>query len=285
MIQYKQYRIFINYSEHSRLRADYEVRELNRQGQYQKEQTVFNESLKKTDDPLWKEEIDKYEKAIYKMLENIESTDVGKLFFKVLNPKTEIWIVPHTSKDFKKCYCAKTLPLNYDLKPFTGYDKGKGDAYILFNPNEDFQDDTLFHELIHAYRFSYDKFEAQHVFAGGEYNTEEFLAMMMQNIYLSQLGKLQLHFTYHDGFVDRHPAVHGTKEEIYDHLTDDQQFVQVLKFFLAHEYLAMLVAHSLPNVAFNPFRDYANLEKQMLDIMNTGISPKDKIKQFPKYPY
>jgi len=285
MRQYKQYKIFINYSEHSRLRAAYEVNELNRQGQYEQEQSVFNQSLKKTDDPLWKEEIDKYESEIYKMLANIESTDVGKLFFKILNPKTEIWIVPQTSKDFKRCYCAKTMPVNYDTKPFTGYDKGKGDAYILFSPNVDFQEDTLFHELIHAYRFAYDKFEPQFVFAKGEYNTEEFLAMMMQNIYLSQLGKLQLQFTYHDGFVDNHPAVEGTKEEIYSHLTDDQQFVQVLKFFLAHEYLAMLAAHSLPNVPFNPFRDYANLEKQMLGIMNTAVDPKDQIKQFPKYPY
>ena len=285
MRQYKQYKIFINFSEHSRLRTKYQVSELNKQGQYEKEQQVFNESLKKTDDPLWEEEIKKYESKIYQMLENIESTEVGKVFFRTLNPKTEIWIVPHTTQDFAKCYCAKTMPLNYNTKPFNGYYEGKGDVYILFNPNEDFEEDTLFHELIHAYHFAYAKFEGQHEFANREYNTEEFLATMMQNIYLSQTGKLQLYYTYKLGFDPKHPGEWATKEEVYNHLTDNKQFVQVLKFFLTHEYLAMLAAHSLPNVPFNPFRDYVELETKMLDIVNKGEKPGKQIKQFPKFPY
>lgn len=284
MIQFKPYRIYIVHSEHSQLRAESEIMELNRTKDYEKEKLANKTALTKTDDPLWKEEIEKYEKGVCRMLERIHATAIGKLFFKILNPKTDIWIVPHTAKAFKKCYCAQTFPLNYETKPFEGYTIGHGDSYVYFNPNKDFQDDTLFHELIHAYRYSYNKFE-RFSLANDEYNTEEFLAMMMQNIYLSLSGKLQLYYTYHDGSVNGHPSVWGTKSEIYDHFLDNAEFIMVLKHFLTHEYLAMLVANSL-NADFNPFRDYSALETKLLKNINQRAKkPGEYLKELRKYPY
>ncbi len=155
-------------------------------------------------------------------------------------------------KNFKKCYCAQTYPLNYQTKPFEGYAFGSGDTYIFFNPNQDFSDDVLFHELIHAYRFSYNKFERFPV--NEEYNGEEFLAHHLQNVYLSCLKK-ELYFTYRS-------EEKADKKRIYQHFADTSELLKATEYFSTHEYLAMLAANTITNniADYNPFRDYKQLK-------------------------
>ena len=40
--------------------------------------------------------------------------------------------------------------------------------------------------------------------------------------------------------------------------------LQTLKYFLRHEYLAMMAAHTFTTTDYNPFRDYAVLEAEYL---------------------
>jgi hypothetical protein len=281
MIQFKPYKIFVVYSEHSQLSTDYETTQLNRAGNYEQEKLVNNASLLKTDsNPLWKEDVIRYENTVLKMLEKIHRTPIGKMFFGILNPKADIWIVPKHANNVREKYSAMTHPLNYTTKPFNGYDFGYGDTYIWFTPNEALTDDTLFHEFIHAYRIGYNKFE-RFTMSNDTLNTEEFLAWLITNIYQSGCGKSQLNFKYGSGEL-------AFKDKIYESFIEDPESIMVLKHFLDHEYLAMLLAN-FPHAEFNPFRDYSMLEKKTFEWMNEGKDPtKPELfiqPPFLKYPY
>ena len=136
---------------------------------------------------------------------------------------------------------------------------GRGDTVITFDPS--LGDDTLFHELVHAFRYSWDRFHPvlMNVRAGqisGTLKTEEFFAHEMENIYLSQAHRpLTMDYTW---------AWVRDKKTIYDYLLDNTELLQALKLFLNHEYLAMLAAHSF-NTDYNSFRDFPALEKKWLE--------------------
>jgi hypothetical protein len=257
MIKFEPYPIFINYSEHSQLRFESKIAELNKAKRFQEEKQINIQAITTSDltieSGLWKKEVAKYETAILSLLRQIQSNPAGKLLLKILNLKTRIWIVPMPGKNFKRCYCAQTYPLNYQTSPFEGYAIGSGDAYIYFNPNEDFADDTLFHELIHAYRYTYNKFDRMPV--NDEYNGEEFLAHQLQNIYLSCLKK-EIYLTYKT-------SEKADKQTIYQHFAATPELLRAFEYFSTHEYLAMLAANTLTsNIAdYNPFRDYKQLIK------------------------
>jgi hypothetical protein len=61
-------------------------------------------------------------------------------------------------------------------------------------------------------------------------------------------------------YYDESPA---RKDQIYDFLLGHVDRLEAVKYFLRHEYLAMLAAHSL-SADFNSFRDYPMLEAQFL---------------------
>lgn len=285
MLQYKPYKIFVVHSEHSQKRARSEVNAALAAKDYKKAQELEAAALKKTDsDPLWKDDVTQYETEICRQLRKIHSSEIGKIFFRTLNPDTEIWIIswitdlfyvpPEKRIDknqYAGCYCAKTSPFYYQIEPTIDITKGRGNTYILFNPNHDFQEDTLLHELVHAYRYTYGKFEGDHVLSSGEYNSEEFLAMMIQNIYLSSMRK-PLQFTYRAGFVESHPKEFGTKEEIYEHFISDWEILETIGSLLRHEYLAMLMAN-FHGADFNPFRDYPLLRKKYSENLLKRFNP------------
>lgn len=106
----------------------------------------------------------------------------------LINEQTTVWINPQTDA-MKKCSCAQTNPLNYEIQ--TGSVArlvGFGDTVIQFQP--ELGDDTLFHELVHAYRYSYKKFspiciDVPNPKGSSCGSSEEFLAHQMENIHVS----------------------------------------------------------------------------------------------------
>lgn len=261
MRKFAEYPIRINYNLHTQLRYKREEDQLYRAGQYEAERQLFIKTTTTSDsgieNNLWKHEIDQYEATVYKCLQKIDSNPVGRMVLKQINPMTTVWIIPKADADMKAVgtYNAQTHPLKYDIQWNGDINRGfgSGDTVIWFHPK--LGDDTLFHELVHAYRYSHNKWDQiKIVFVGSmpRDNSEEFFAHEMENIYLSQNNR-QLTKFYQGPF--------SNKEEIYDFLVKNSQLMQTLKYFLRHEYLAMLAAHSC-DTSYNPFRDYRMLEER-----------------------
>ena len=250
MYHFAPFPIYVVYSRQNQLDAAYEVDELYREKQYEQQRSVSADAITREDtDRSSQFAARNYYLRVASLLRKISSTKIGAILLKQF--KTAVYIVPRTGG----CYCAQTYPLIYQIAPEINYSRGKGASYIWFAPDEKFQDDVLFHELVHAYRFAFDKFEPRSV-ANGEYNTEEFLAHQLQNIYLSELKK-PIYFTYRTEEI-------STKARIYEHFLTNPEFPMVLKYFLRHEYLAMLAAH-VEGSDYNPFRDAEKIEQKYLE--------------------
>jgi hypothetical protein len=136
----------------------------------------------------------------------------------LINKKTTVWIVPKSDEELERSSCALTGPLKYDIQKDGSFARGagSGDTSILLHPK--LGDDTLRHELVHAYLYSYNKFHPLSVDYRTEYasytvRSEEVLAHQIENIYMSQ-AKRPLTLDY----ISQAPA---EKKEIYDFLADN----------------------------------------------------------------
>ncbi len=267
MRKFAAYPIVINYNLHMQRRTDAKGAAMHRAGQYQQERQLYMQTSVTSDSSiesnLWKLEVEKYEKAVEASLRKIESNPVGRMVLGLIDPKTTVWIVPKASeyRETGKCNCAQTNPLNYEIQPGGSVARGVGFGDTVIQITAEFEDDILFHELVHAYRYSRKKFNAMmlNVYTDSLRETqssEEFFAHLMQNMYLAQ-GHRPVTMDYSWGWPEE-------KSEIYEFLADNSDLLQALKYFLRHEYLAMLAAHSF-STDYNPFRDYKSLEAKWLE--------------------
>jgi len=265
MRKFGTYQIMVNYNLHTRLRNEYKEKDFHQAGRYEEERQLdikVNTSSDLTiENNLYKQELNEYEQTVCNCLRKIEGNVVGRVVLGLINKKTTVWIVPKSEAELKASFSAQTWPLKYDIQKDGSVARGagSGDTVILFDPK--LGDDTLLHELVHAYRYSYNKFQPLNVDYSTElasYNTtsEEVFAHQMENIYMSQ-AKRPLTLDYKSEAV-------AEKKEIYEFLADNYFLLQSLKYFLRHEYLAMLAAHTFTLTDYNPFRDYATLEAQYL---------------------
>jgi hypothetical protein len=255
----------VNYNLHTRLRYQNKENDFHRAGRYEEERQLdikVNTSSDSTiENNLYKQELNEYEQTVCNCLRKIEGNPVGRMMLGLINKKTTVWIIPKSDQELTQCTCALTGPLKYDIQKDGSVARGagSGDTVILFHPK--LGDDTLLHELVHAYRYSYNKFDPLNVDyrterASFTVRSEEVLAHQIENIYMSQ-AKRPLTLDY----MSQAPA---EKKEIYDFLSDNYFLLQTLKYFLRHEYLAMLAAHTFTTTDYNPFRDYAALEGEYL---------------------
>jgi hypothetical protein len=265
MRKFGAYPIVVNYNLHTRLRYQHKENDFHRAGRYDEERQLdikVNTSSDSTiENNLYKQELNEYEQTVCNCLRKIEGNLVGLMVLGLINKKTTVWIVPKSDEELKRCTCALTGPLKYDIQKDGSVARGVGlgDTVILFHP--ELGDDTLLHELVHAYRYSYNKFHPLNVYYRTEYasytvTSEEVLAHQIENMYMSQ-AKRPVTLDY----VSQAPA---EKKEIYDFLADNYFLLQSLKYFLRHEYLAMLAAHTFTTTDYNPFRDYVALEAEYL---------------------
>jgi hypothetical protein len=278
MRKYKSFPIIINYNLHMQLRNNHKGDDFFRAGRqdlekdlYMKTSTTSDETL---ENGLYRVEIDEYESTVFRCLQTIECNAVGRLVLGLINKQTVVWIVPEAD-EMKKCSCAQTHPLDYVIqKGSVARGVGFGETVIQFDPK--LGDDTLFHELVHAYRYSYKKFSPicievppnpdPRVKQSSCGSSEEFFAHQMENIYMSQANRpVTLDYYYDDSTARK-------KDEIYDFLSGHVDRLEALKYFLRHEYLAMLAAHSV-NPDYNSFRDYPMLEAKFLKDMSVDTLP------------
>jgi hypothetical protein len=209
---------------------------------------------------MYRQELDDYEQAVYSLLRQIDGNRVGRMVLGHINKKTTVWIVPRSPEELKHDFSAQTGPLKYDIQTDYSRGYGSGDTVILYNP--ELGDGVLLHELVHAYRYSFDKFVPVNLhYSNGfsRYTTtsEEILAHVIQNIYLSEAKQL-LCLDYRSGWGGY------TKEETYKVLVGNERLMWILNYFSRHEYLAIMAAHAFKTTDYNPFRDFATLEATSL---------------------
>jgi len=266
MLKFGAYPIKVNYNLHTRLRNQHKEDEFHRAGQYLEERKLdmkVNTSSDATiENNMYRQELDDYEQAVYSSLRTIDGNRVGRMVLGHINKKTTVWIVPKSPQELKQSFTALTGPLKYDIQTDETYGRtyGSGDTVILYNP--ELRDDVLLHELVHAYRYSFDKFVPVNLnysngFSRYTTDSEEILAHVIQNIYLSEAKQL-LCLDYRSGWGGY------TKEETYKVLVGNERLMWILNYFSRHEYLAIMAAHAFKTTDYNPFRDFATLEATSL---------------------
>ena len=265
MRKFGAYPIVVNYNLHTRLRYQHDEDDFHRAGRYEDERQLdikVNTSSDSTiENNLYRQELNEYEQTVCNFLQKIEGNAVGRMVLGLINKKTTVWIVPESDEEIKASFSAQTGPLKYVPQKDGSIARGvgSGDTVIHFHPK--LGDDALLHELVHAYRYSHNKFSPLDVYYQTKFNSytitsEEVLAHQIENIYMSQ-AKRPLTLDYKS-------TATAEKKEIYDFLLDNYFLLQALKYFLRHEYLAMLAAHTFTTTDYNPFRDYAALEAEYL---------------------
>ena len=218
---------------------------------------VFQWQVEEDLQPKYKTEIEAYEKAIQRTLTIFSHTSIGKALLDQFNPKIKTWIIPANWKES----VAKTQ---------LATDEQGGGIRIMFSP-EAFSnvyvgprsvgsavEDTLFHELVHAMRFSQERFFNKNLIKWEfSHSSEEFIAEQFANVYHSSRRESDFYGTY--------KGPYKTKKEMYQYLAEDAELVMALKFFLKTEPLAKFVVH-LKQPDYNPFRDYNEIEARALRI-------------------
>ncbi|MEP7075632.1 MAG: hypothetical protein ABI878_07445, partial [Acidobacteriota bacterium] len=137
-------------------------------------------------------------------------------------------------------------------------------------PTFDSREDTLLHELVHAMRFSTNRFARKPFLDARHENfpdSEEFIATQIQNIYRGSRRQNDLYDPYQREVFMR-------KDQMYEWLAQDAETVMFLKFFLDTEPVANAAA-LLKQPEYNPFRDYNQIAKRSHDIY--GIKEFERI--------
>jgi hypothetical protein len=201
-----------------------------------------------------------YESQVYELLRLIRSTKPGQFLLDSLNRANNYWIVPLENFGVD-CNCmAVTFPFAK---------KAGGGIRMYLSPDQlrPVQerwwsgDDVLFHELVHAYRIG-------KVGWGGQYkqpmqaykDAEEFFALQMQNVYLSYRGATRF-------YLDFYSQRSVSKGTAYQNISSDVEVLMAFKYYLVNDPVLAPTAASWmhPADSYNPFRDYATLEKMLLE--------------------
>jgi hypothetical protein len=200
----------------------------------------------------YKKEIAAYQNAIRNTLTTISRTSIGKRLLDLFGSSQKTYIIPQ----------------DYDgpAKTQLATDEQGGGIRIMFSPQQfanvyvgpasvgSAVEDTLFHELVHAMRYSQDRFFPRHLLNWDfNNNSEEFIAEQFANVYHSSRGESDFYSTYRGEY--------RRKKQMYQYLEEDAELVMALKFYLKTEPLAKFAAN-LKQPDYNPFRDFNEIEKQ-----------------------
>jgi len=255
MIKYRNYEIYILSSYQTQLGADNTAFDFHRQGdknmhQYMKYGTGW-ERMEIVEDsaPAHRPAAVAFENRVSTAMDRIRSTDVGRFVLDGLKPGQKFYIIP------------RPLKRNSALTEKVS-EMGGGGIRVKLNPDDwrDTFDDTLLHELVHALRLSYDRLFHKRVGDPNFEDVEEFMATQVSNVYRSSTGR--------NGFYDRYPELEGkwaSLGTIYSTMIDTPLLIMALKYCIEQEDFIKQIAKlpmSLPQ--FNPFRDYAILERKAL---------------------
>lgn len=259
MSQFRSYSIHVVYSVHSQNSADNTAAEFYNQGDMHMHhwmKTTGKALVQITPDsaPAHIHERMAYENGVKASLARICGTPIGLWVIESIDRGSKVWIHPNPNL----FYTAVTHPAK------TVKEGGGIRIHINLEGWGDTLDDTLLHELLHAARFSQDKYDPRPV--DDEFpSSEEFLATQVSNIHRSFLGQPRFYARY----VDEHPT--ASKGTLYSTFVERPMLIMAIKFCLDHEPLAVRLAR-LPQHRpdFNPFRDYPVLERMALGKIQVG---------------
>jgi hypothetical protein len=205
-------------------------------------------------EPKYKKEIQDYESTIERTLTTISHTSIGRMLLDLINPQQKVWIIPADWENSIATTEVKTeaqgggIRISFNPKAF---------RRVTVSPHATANEveDTLFHELVHAMRFSQNRFFRKSVTNRDFRDSEEFIATQFENIYHSSRRESDLYGSYYGSYM--------RKEEMYQYLVEDAELVMALKFFLKTEILAQTAA-KLQQPDYNPFRDFDKIEARSL---------------------
>lgn len=198
-----------------------------------------------------------YEDRVCRVLAQVRTSTIGSLVMSSINPKVKVWVVPYDSSDRAANACgANTF----------GTVKVQGGDHVLisFSPEDwhpkgctlDTADTVLFHELVHAYRYSWLGYHGVNNKVLKDYSTtEEFLATHMHNIYRSLRGELWFHRTHS---IPKFTHLDGMR----NYFDTDQEARYALNFYLDTDTVTKQVAN-WKGPDFNPFRDHRLLRERL----------------------
>ena len=200
-----------------------------------------------------------YEDEIARLLTLICSTRIGKFVLDSLNPGKKYWVVPFELMPVQDASAVTWL---------ASRDEGGG-VRVYFTPanyrgqvaSGDLRfsdDDILFHEFVHAYRFGQEGWvkRVDKSMNPDEYrDAEEFVALQLQNVYLSERRSNRFYLNY----KSQHRA---SKSWAYQNIANDPEVLRALRFWVQRDPLVAAVASwSIAAAPFNAFRDEPYLER------------------------
>lgn len=215
----------------------------------------ITEDMPAADIAYFNSELYYYENELQQQLTTIFASPVGRLLLDSINPNETIWIIP-IFRDGPKAYNAKASPytleqgggirIEYNPNEFSG-------CYINANLSRDCRGEVLFHELVHASRFSNKTFSSVGLYGYLDQSSEEFIATNLTNVYLSMKGIKELNMTNMGGYL--------SKRGIYEGIERNDSIINLIEQLLSSDRLVQQIAR-MKNVSFNPFRD--------LDLIKSG---------------
>lgn len=211
-----------------------------------------------------------YEDEVVKHLNLIRSTPIGKVTLDSLNRNEKVWIIPLSDEE-RKTDCDNCAAYVFPSPPAEG-----GGIRLYYSPQETLNgkkweissDDTFFHEVVHALRFGWSGSWDKANWINGYQDQEEFIATIMENLYISSRGKKQFYSRY------LKPTMMA-KEELYNFYSQDADLILWFKRVTFSDSFIWAMARRT-DPPFNPWRDRPELERRWLRIYG-----KYGVKKFP----
>ena len=211
----------------------------------------------------------KYEERVRIAVNAIMRTHTGRVLlgtFRHPYPSKDasLWITPYKGTGDQYCNSRTGALMSTDVT--TGQQNYEG-VRIQYSPERWAVDDcgwypgmnpeqVLFHEMVHASRGLNDPaYDDTDLDVFGDY--EEFLAVLITNMFRSELGAKKLHRDYvYKLLVDQREA------EVF--LSSKRRYIDALESLLDDQLVAAMTQVNTP---FNPFRDFARLQADHSDIL------------------
>jgi hypothetical protein len=198
-----------------------------------------------------------FENEVVKHLDFVASSPIGRVTLDSLNPNEKFWIHP-LGEEQRKTDCD-----NCAAYVFPATAKAGGGIRLYYSPGESLvkgkweisTDDTFFHEIIHALRFGWSGSWEKTEWIDDYQNQEEFIATIMENMYISSRGKTRFYSRYIQ------PSSMLSKEKLYDLYSKNDGLINWFKrCTFSDSFIWAMARRSDP--PFNPWRDRPELEKK-----------------------
>lgn len=199
-----------------------------------------------------------YERDVMAMLDRINKTIVGSELLRCINRESNVIIAQYNS--FEKMARGVCNATTNNRKSFDGF------VRILYTPdvaceNTGYEyptsgEETLVHELFHAYLASHDLSVAFYDSMRESSTQEEFLAVQVTNMFRAETGRGVFQRVYGGtGKIDKPVSV--SRAQLEDYFVADQEARDVLN----PEYVPLFQRYSrYPQLPLNPFRDWGKFQ-------------------------